>query len=84
MILQCTDDLPRPEDVRRVAGAVLMGQGVCTSLESGGSVEHNEHALMVGGRSVGEPDWTKDQADWLISAAVVNLCPQMQDALNPQ
>jgi hypothetical protein len=68
------------------AGALLMGQAVCTSLENGGSVEHNEHALMVGGRSAAEADWTKDQADWLISAAVIDLCPQdkgVPQASNP-
>jgi hypothetical protein len=63
------------------AGAVLMGMSVCASLQSGHSVEHNEHALMVGGRSAGQPDWTKAQADWLISAAVLDLCPQEQGVL---
>jgi Protein of unknown function (DUF732) len=63
------------------AGAVLMGRGVCTALESGNRVEGIEHGLMVGGRSAGEPDWTKMQADWLISAAVLDLCPQMQGVL---
>jgi hypothetical protein len=36
---------------------------------------------MVGGRSAGEADWTKDQADWLISAAVIDLCPQEKGVL---
>jgi Protein of unknown function (DUF732) len=59
------------------AGAVMMGRAACSVLENGGSVEKLEHALMVGGRSSGEADWTKTQADWLISAAVIDLCPQM-------
>ena len=63
------------------SGAVLMGMAVCASLEDGGSVEHNEHALMVGGRSAGQADWTKAQADWLISAAVLDLCPGEQEVL---
>jgi hypothetical protein len=44
------------------AGAVVMGRTTCSSLESGGTIEHNEHSLMVGGESVGEADWTKLQA----------------------
>jgi Protein of unknown function (DUF732) len=63
------------------AGAVLMGRAVCSSLESGGTVEHNEHSLLVGGESVGEADWTKLQAGWLIAAAVKELCPQEQGVL---
>lgn len=63
------------------AGAVLMGQGVCSSLENVGSVDGIEHAIMVGGRSAGEADWTKAQADWLISAAVIDLCPQKKGVL---
>jgi hypothetical protein len=52
-----------------------MGMAVSASLQGGGSVEHNEHALMGGGRSAGQADWTKAQADWLISAGVLDLCP---------
>lgn len=63
------------------AGAVLMGNGVCTALGLGRSVDQVEHGLMVGGRSAGETDWTKAQADWLISAAVLDLCPQEQQLL---
>jgi hypothetical protein len=50
-------------------------------LEGGGSVDGIEHRIMVGGRSAGEADWTKAQADWLISPAVRDLCPQMQEVL---
>ena len=32
-------------------------------------------------RSAVEADWTKDQADWLISAAVIDLCPQEKGVL---
>jgi Protein of unknown function (DUF732) len=63
------------------AGAVLMGNTACRILESAGSIEKLEHSLMVGGRSAGEADWTKTQADWLISASVVGLRPQMTDVL---
>jgi len=59
---------------------MLMGQAVCSSLENGGSVEQLQHAVMVGGTSAGEADWTKTQADWLISAAAMDLCPQVQRA----
>jgi hypothetical protein len=63
------------------AGAMLMGQAVCSSLENGGSVDGIEQRIMVGGRSAGEADWTKAQAEWLMSAAVMDLCPQMQGVL---
>lgn len=63
------------------SGAVLMGEAVCTSLEAGKGIEHLEYSLMVGGRSGGGADWTKDQADLLITAAVVGLCPQEQGVL---
>jgi hypothetical protein len=65
------------------AGAVMMGRAACSVLENGGSAEKVEHSFMVGGRSAGEADWTKTQADLLISAAVINLCPQMAGALKP-
>ncbi|OBK15747.1 DUF732 domain-containing protein [Mycobacterium asiaticum] len=63
------------------AGAVLMGQGVCTALADDRGIDAVEHGLMVGGRSAGEADWTKDQADWLITAAVADLCPQERAVL---
>ena len=63
------------------SGAVLMGHAVCSSLENVASVDGIEHAIMVGDRSAGKTDWTKTQADWLISAAVMDLCPQKQGAL---
>jgi hypothetical protein len=62
-------------------GAMLMGEAVCSSLENGTSVEHMKYSLMVGGRSGGGADWPKDQADWLISAAALDLCPQDQGVL---
>jgi hypothetical protein len=36
---------------------------------------------MVGGISAGEADWTKTQADWLISAAAMDRCPHVQGVL---
>jgi hypothetical protein len=63
------------------AGAVLMGQAVCIALENGDSVERVEQSIMEGGRSAGKADWTKAQADWLISAAVIDLCPQEKGVL---
>jgi hypothetical protein len=61
---------------------ITMGHAVCASLANGKSASETEQAIMTRGRATGEPDWSKSQADWLIAAAVVNLCPQMQGAPN--
>lgn len=61
---------------------VTMGHSVCISLANGKSAAETEQAVMTSGRATGEPDWSKSQADWLIAAAVVNLCPQMRGAPN--
>jgi Protein of unknown function (DUF732) len=37
------------------AGAVLMGRAVCSSLESGGTVEHNEHRSWWAARVWAKP-----------------------------
>jgi hypothetical protein len=58
-------------------GALLMGAAVCQKLENGTLVDTMERSLMTGGRTVGEPDWTRAHADVLIGAAGVNLCPQI-------
>jgi hypothetical protein len=59
---------------------LIMGHDVCAGFASGRTASAIEQAIMTKGRATDEPAWSKSQADWLIAAAVVNLCPQMQGA----
>jgi Protein of unknown function (DUF732) len=59
---------------------LTMGHSVCAAFASGRSSSSIEQAIMAKGRATDEPGWSKSQADWLIAAAVVNLCPQIQEA----